>query len=67
MTIDEVKKTHYHHHTAAARGYISRKSEGRLERYSGKFGDGYKLHLPRWDTSNYHYIQYWIEKEVGAE
>ena len=50
-------------HTAAAQGYMSRKKTEELEEYMGKFGKGYKVHRPRFDTSNYHYVDYYI-KEV---
>lgn len=51
------------HHTASRRGYISRKSAGKVERYSGRFGTGYKLISPRWDTTQYVYITYYVEVE----
>ena len=51
------------HHTAAAKGYMSRKVTEELEEYMGKFGKGYKVHRPRFDTSNYHYIDYYIEED----
>lgn len=53
------------HHTAAAKGYISRKVTEELEEYTGKYGTGYKVHRPRFDTTNYHYVDYYI-KEVAS-
>lgn len=50
----------YYHHTAAAKGYISRKVEEKIVEYSGKFGKGYKVCKPRFDTTNFYYVEYWI-------
>lgn len=50
------------HHTASRRGYASRKApEGRVESYSGKFGRGYVRVLPRWDSTRYVTIEYYVE------
>ena len=54
-----------YHHTASRRGYESRRrnpdgSLGHIEAYSGKFGTGYIKVLPRWDTTNYVKIEYYI-------
>lgn len=64
MTISELKNNpdYIHHHTASRRGYVSRKYEGIVKPYSGKFGVGYVVMLPRWDTTNYCYIQYYIKE-----
>ena len=50
------------HHTAAAVGYISRTLTEKLEEYNGRYGKGYKVHRPRFDTTNYHYVDYYIEE-----
>lgn len=48
QTIDQLTAAGYTlHHTAAARGYISRRSEGVIREYSGRFGTGYAVHTPR--------------------
>lgn len=52
------------HHIATAKGYISRKVDEVLEEYAGRFGTGYAVHYPRFDTTNYHYVAYYI-KEVS--
>ena len=57
----EEKRVAYSH-TARAYGYISRKTEGYAERYDGKFGKGYKVHKPAYDSTRYHYVEYYIEK-----
>ena len=52
------------HHTATAKGYVSRKGIDRLaEEYHGRYGDGYIVRRPRWDTTYYHYITYYIKEE----
>lgn len=47
------------HHTAAARGYVSRKGNGYVESYRGRFGIGVVRHSPRWDSTSYHYKTYY--------
>ncbi len=53
-------------HFALSRGYVPSKSPY-LNRYSGKFGKGYILHIPNNETSgrhksnNYHEIAYFVE------
>lgn len=59
-TIEEITKTMKLHHIASRRGYISRKSAGEVETYKGKFGEGYIILRPRWDTTNYVYVEYYI-------
>jgi len=45
-------------HTSRQRGYISRKSEGVVSDYSGKFGKGYKHLTACYDSSQYCYVTY---------
>lgn len=63
MKLDETKLAGLHyHHSAAQRGYISRKAGGeRMEPYSGKFGTGYKVFTPRFDTTNYCTVSYYVQ------
>ena len=71
LKVDEVfrirymlKKMHYiMHHEASIRGYISRKWDAGICEYSGRFGEGYLLVYPRWDTTNYVYAEYWVKEE----
>jgi hypothetical protein len=49
------------HHTASARGYISRKSAGVVSKYSGKYGTGYTIGRPRYDTTQYVYLTYYVK------
>lgn len=65
MTLEELKSDpqYYLHHTAAARGYISRKiGHFGPREYTGKFGTGYTVERPRWDTTRYIYVDYYINK-----
>lgn len=44
-------------------GYVSRAETpmiDQLEPYSGAYGVGFRQHIPRYDTNNYHYVRYWI-------
>ena len=64
MKYDELisNSNYYLHHIASARGYVSRKKEPIVESYNGRFGRGYKVYRPRWDSSQYIYVDYYIEK-----
>lgn len=58
----ELKK----HHTATAAGYISRRPGGvRAYAYAGKFGRGFVVCSPRFDTTKYFNVTYYIE--TGAK
>lgn len=55
----------FFHHRASKRGYISRKAISnaaeiiaRITPYKGRFGVGYTIARPRWDTNSYYYIDY---------
>jgi hypothetical protein len=49
------------HHEAWCRGYMSRKiTEGWTDPYNGRFGQGFTIEKPSWDSTNFHKIQYWI-------
>lgn len=53
------------HHTARKRGYVSRKQpDGILIPYSGRFGTGYMLLQPAWDSTQYCFCTYYTK--VGA-
>ena len=67
MTRKELKNSPKYtlHHHATTRGYVSRKAdidELPAKPYNGKFGKGYTVKTPRWDSTQYCYIEYWIEK-----
>lgn len=57
------------HHVAYKRGYISRKDKRTSEEilkagegcpYNGKFGEGYTVETPCYNTTQYHLITYFI-------
>ena len=49
------------HHTALARGYISRKTDGVTVPYDVRFGKGIKILRPNWQSSRYVIVEYWID------
>ena len=63
--VDELPALGYKlHHTALSRGYVSRKcSSGLVVPYSGKFGEGYVVFMPRFDTSRYCTIYYYVKED----
>jgi hypothetical protein len=64
-TIEEIKATCIEHHTAWMRGYVSRKKpEGIIEPYKGRFGEGYTVKTPSWQSTAYCHITYYITKET---
>lgn len=48
-----------YHHTSLARGYVSRKSDGFIVDYNGRFGRGYKLYRPNFRSTRYCYVDYY--------
>ena len=64
MTVDDLLRSpdYQYHHTASRRGYVSRRSQGYIEPYAGRYGKGYVWVRPRWDTSYYVYVSYYIER-----
>ncbi len=48
------------HHTSLTRGYVSRKTDGHVYEYSGKFGKGYKHYSPNFESTRYCYVTYYI-------
>lgn len=49
-----------YHHTSWARGYVSRKTDGYIEPYKGRFGIGVKYHVPSWSSTVYHLVSYYL-------
>ena len=47
------------------RGYVSRKKhkDGIVEKYDGKFGTGYVIRRPNWQSTGYSYITYYITND----
>lgn len=48
------------HHVALTKGYVSRKSEGAVVAYDGKFGKGVKVLRPNYKSTRYCIVEYWI-------
>lgn len=54
----------YRHHTAARAGYVSRKiDETDPTPYDGRYGTGWTVQRPRYDTTRYHWLDYWLAKD----
>lgn len=47
-------------YSARYRAYISRKSNGVVEQYRGRFGTGYVHYRPAFDSTTYCFIDYYI-------
>lgn len=47
-------------HTASKRGYVSRNGPCNVLPYAGRFGSGYVVLSPRWDTTKYVYVTYFV-------
>lgn len=47
-------------HTSLCRGYVSRKSEGVVDKYVGKFGQGFTLRSPNFESTRYCHITYFV-------
>lgn len=60
MTYENLESTYRIHHIASRRGYESRKGEGHAEPYTGRFGTGYIWVSPRYDTTQYVTITYFV-------
>ena len=48
------------HHVALARGYVSRKTDGVVVAYDGKFGKGVKVMRPNYKSTQYCIVEYWV-------
>lgn len=62
---DVLNNKYFLHHTSYCRKYISRKLRGQeypIEKYNGRFGRGYKVYTPNYGSTQYSYVEYWIEK-----
>jgi hypothetical protein len=47
-------------HTSKTRGYVSRKTDGRAQTYSGKFGKGFVVYTPNWDSTQFCFVTYYV-------
>lgn len=52
---------------AMRRGYVRRTAKGikgtpcKLCHYSGRYGIGYTVHIPRYDTTQFHDVEYYVK------
>ena len=53
------------HHTALMRGYVSRKKDYVIKPYVGRFGIGFKVLKPRFDTTQYIDCTYFVLQEFS--
>ena len=54
------------HHTALHSGYVSRKKSSmscKAVKYSGRYGSGYIVDIPNWNSTQYCIREYWILKK----
>lgn len=62
-TFELLNRGYEFHHTSYAAGYVSRKTDGYLVKYEGRFGKGYKWFHPNSESTQYCYVTYIIKKE----
>ena len=62
--INQMTANHYRHvKTSWARGYISRRGAPIIKPYSGRYGIGYTVETPSWQSTQYHRIAYFITSD----
>lgn len=55
------EKTMREHHFSWASGYVSRKMpEGIVVPYKGRYGEGFKVFTPSWQSSSYCTVTYYV-------
>ena len=66
MNASELKTSNEYvlHHTSLCRGYVSRKTEGIVRAYKGRFGEGYTLEHPNWESNSYSFVSYYVKKDA---
>lgn len=47
-------------HTSYVRAYVSRKTGSYIESYKGRFGEGFAVYSPNWESTRYSYITYYV-------
>lgn len=65
MTVEELKENGFHLiKKSLKRGYISRKAyngnAGLLKDYNGRYGNGFTVERPNFNSTQYCWIEYWI-------
>ena len=48
-------------HTSLTRGYVSRRGGAQVKPYAGRFGKGYRVLTPNWDSTRYCNVTYYVE------
>ena len=62
--INELEAGGYrYHHSAYARGYVSRVNYPDVRQYDGRYGRGYKVLLPSRNSTRYAVVEYYIQTE----
>jgi hypothetical protein len=47
--------------TAMYRGYVSRKTKGHVAPYKGKYGSGFCVYRPNWESTRYSFVTYYVQ------
>lgn len=58
------------HHTSTIAGYVSRRTPSDTvlyDYYVGRFGRGVKVYHPRWDTTSYCYVTYYVKSATSEK
>ena len=61
--INAEKAGYKYSHTSYYRGYVSRKLQGIVNPYTGKFGTGYTLDMPNKNSSQYSLRAYYVKEK----
>lgn len=72
MTYEKLNEMHdkkqiKYHHTSLFRGYVSRKNPPDPIPYKGRFGEGYKLERPNYNSTTYSFVTYYIFTDKEKE
>lgn len=44
-----------------SRGYVSRKTTGYVAPYKGRYGTGFCVYRPNWESTRYSFVTYYVE------
>ena len=62
IELELINQGYHLHHTSLLRGYVSRKNKsGIIEKYDGRFGKGYTIKKPNYQSTKYIFVEYWIK------
>lgn len=65
----EIEEKCYFHKRSLFRGYLTRKPDTagsyaiKIYSYNGRHGKGYAIFRPNFNSNNYVYVEYWIERD----